>query len=574
MENPFIFNAASNLSNEMLMQMFIADHNYSRFIESKRNVFLWGERGCGKTMTLLYNRISLQEKASKNLFEGQPIAYIPVYVSCITPLTFKREYQLLENSFKAAVVSEHYISLSIALSLVDSLINIPNLKEHLSSKDLTPNFEYIFDSELPPGNDPVTRLKRFITKNFIHTQKEINRPESDGFYNDTFTFTSIVVPLIDLLKENKQLKDTHFIFMLDDAHDLNDFQKQALNSWVSYRDNSSFSFKISAAKTPAYNLATSSGGSILPGHDYVNVDIEQPFQNSDSAFGQMAIKIISKRLELAGVKVNNPHEFFPTHPDMIRDLQSAKDEAKSKAIIKYGQKNSKPINDYVYKYTRAIYFRNRSPKANRPPYSGLETIINLSSGVIRNLLEPCYIMYEDVLSGGKSEFNEITPSIQANVIGRLSDNYWQRLRDGIDSEISGHTEEHGKQIENLFHKLAELFRKRLLDEGCSEPRAISFTISAKSEATMNDLTPILTLARRSQLLYVRSGSAKDDGAKEDYYTPNKMLWPARGLDPVGQHARVSIQAKHLLNAAVNRVSIPYTPESLKNEKQVELFNHE
>ena len=387
MNNPFVFNAASTLDNELLLKMFISDHNYSRFIESKRNVFLWGERGCGKTMTLLFNKLSLQKKANELAAQGSSIEYIPVYVSCITPLTFKREHLLLEDEFKAAVISEHYFSLSIALALVESVLEVPEALKFFEEDSLSSDLEYIFDRELPNGKNPFSRLKRFLTKQFIHTQKEINKSDSNSFYDDTFTFTSIVIPLIELITETDQLKQVHFVFMMDDAHDLNIHQRRALNSWIAYRDNSSFSFKVSAAKTPDYSLTTTSGGAILPGHDYVNVDIEQPYQNNDSAFGQLARKIISKRLELIGVD-EKPEEFFPVNSSMVSDLKKSKAIALDLAHKKYRSSEKKAINDFVYKYTRAIYFRNRSSKANRPPYSGLETIIHLSSGVIRNLLEP------------------------------------------------------------------------------------------------------------------------------------------------------------------------------------------
>lgn len=558
MNNPFVFNAASNLSEELLMKMFIPDHNYSRFIESKRNVFLWGERGCGKTMTLLYNKLSLQKKANESLKKNRLAEYIPVYVSCITPLIFKREYLLLDNEFKGSVVSEHYFSLSMALALVDSLLEISEVNNIVANSEaLSDDIEYIFESELPPGSNLLLRLKRFITKQFVATQKEINRSDSNSFYDDTYTFTSMVIPLIDILREIPNLSQSHFVFMMDDAHDLNMHQRKALNSWISYRDNSSFSFKVSAAKTPEYSLATSSGGAILPGHDYVNVDIEQPYQNDDSAFGQMARKIISKRLELIGIK-SSPDDFFPLSESMQKGLEDAKKVARNLALERYSESNKKAINDYVYKYTRAIYFRSRSSKANRPPYSGLEAIIHISSGVIRNLLEPCYVMYDDMLSKSDSnEFNSISPKVQTNTIARLSDNYWSRLRDGVDSELSDCSTIEAKEVENLFNALAELFRKRLLDESCSEPRAIAFTISARTEKVMAQLEPILKIARKAQFLYVRSGSAKDNGAKEDYYIPNKMLWPSRGLDPVGQHARVSLQAGVLLDAAKKGIPIPY-----------------
>ncbi|WP_028875883.1 ATP-binding protein [Teredinibacter turnerae] len=564
MKNPFVFNAASTLDSELLLRMFISDHNYSRFIESKRNVFLWGERGCGKTMTLLYNKIALQKKANELASQDSVVEYIPVYVSCITPLTFKREHLLLEDEFKAAVISEHYFSLSIALALVESIIEIPKIVTFFDESSLGSDLEYIFDRELPSGENSLLRLKRFLTKQFILTQKEINKSDSDSFYDDTFTFTSIVIPLIELFTEAEKLKKTHFVFMMDDAHDLNIHQRSALNSWIAYRDNSTFSFKVSAAKTPEYSLSTTSGGAILPGHDYVNVDIEQPYQNNDSAFGQLARKIIAKRLELFGIQ-QSPEDFFPINSSMIKDLENSKSIALDLANNKYQPSERKSINDFVYKYTRAIYFRTRSSKANRPPYSGLETIIHLSSGVIRNLLEPCYVMFDDMVSKGSLSITGIAPAVQTDAINRLSDSYWKRLRDGIDNEIDGCTAETAKHVENLFNGLAELFRSRLLDESCSEPRAIAFTISAKSDEIMGQLLPILGVARRAQLLYVRSGSAKDQGAKEDYYIPNKMLWPSRGLDPVGQHARVSIQAGSLVDCALNKTSIPY-----KSTKEIQL----
>lgn len=557
MLNPFVFNAASTLTNEQLKSMFISDHTYSRFIESKRNVFFWGERGCGKTMMLLYNRLQLIDLANKQIASESSVSLIPVYISCITPLISKREHLLLDTKFKATVISEHYLSLTMALSLIESLLELDGISTFLDDDTLSEDFSYVFNDNLPSEGSALKRLKRFIQKKCIETQKEVNRAESDSFYDDTYNFTSIVIPLIEIFKEISCFKDTHFIFMMDDAHDLNEHQKLLLNSWIAYRDNSSFSFKVSAAKTPLYSMITGSGGTILQGHDYVSVDIEQPFQNDDSAYGKLARKIITRRLEL--IKINKtPEEFFPANQDMESDLEIAKEKARLLALDKFSESNSKAITDYVYKYTRAIYFRERSAKANRPPYSGFETIVSVSSGVIRNLLEPCFVMYDDMLSkvGDPAEIDTISSAVQTDVLLRLSTGHWKRLKDGLDNVIENCTSIDGVYVENLFNCLAELFKSRLMDKTCSEPRAIMFTISARATDIMDRLVPILNIARRAQLLYVRPGPAKDKGEIEEYYVPNKMFWPSRGLDPVGQHARVSIQARYLLDAAINKTPIP------------------
>lgn len=51
--NPFEFEAANNLKDEDIIKFYIEDHNYTRFIRSTKNIFIVGERGAGKTMTLL-----------------------------------------------------------------------------------------------------------------------------------------------------------------------------------------------------------------------------------------------------------------------------------------------------------------------------------------------------------------------------------------------------------------------------------------------------------------------------------------------------------------------------------------
>ena len=61
------------------------------------------------------------------------------------------------------------------------------------------------------------------------------------------------------------------------------------------------------------------------------------------------------------------------------------------------------------------------------------------------------------------------------------------------------------------------------------------------------------------------GPAKDGGKREVYYVPNRMLWPVYGLDPIGQHARVSLKASDVWSAA-NGKPFPYVSE--RNIKEV------
>lgn len=547
--NPFEFDGAPNLTPEQIRDWFIDDYNYARFIHSSRNVLLMGQRGSGKSMTLMYFSLPIQQARHAADDTALPLKYLGVYVPCNTPLTHKQEYLLFDDPVKPVALSEHYLVLGIALAVADAMTHISGQFSDDDLKQLACDVGDVFEVSLPPDTTAFKQLRNAITKELRHTQELINSARDGNPDFQPRTFYTLVLPLLNALRDTSLLRDTHFLLMIDDAHDLNVHQQRTLNSWLSYRDHSVFSLKVAIAKVCDYDYKTASGGTILEGHDYISIDLEQPFQNADSRFGKLARDIISRRLEIAGVNVS-PEEFFPESPEFRADLDKCNTEAEIRAREELGDPSAKAIADYRYKQGRAIYFRNRSPKANRPVYSGLDTIVHLSTGVIRNFLDPCYWMYDDILSQAKAGdlITVIPPSLQSDVILRRSDQMWERIRRGLDIEIEGCTSEQAQQIRNLFENLAKLFRDRLLNHR-SEPRVVTFTVSGRTPELDKQLRPLFLIARRAQLLYERSGTAKDDGLREDYYTPNRLLWPAIGLDPHGQHGRISLPAPAILAAA-------------------------
>ena len=263
------------------------------------------------------------------------------------------------------------------------------------------------------------------------------------------------------------------------------------------------------------------------------------------------------------------------HPAEEKGLEESKKKAHAEALEKFPQGTAKQISDYVYKYHRAIYFR-REHKANLPVYSGFKTIVYLSTGVVRNLLEPCFWMYDKAVSAGapasgdkETTLSDISPKIQNEVIMELSAKAWETIRNGLDKVVVGCGDEDAKKVNRLFEQLARLFRLRLAVRG-AEPRATSFSISGPDrEPQMAELERLIGIARKATLLYKREGSAKDSGSRVDYYVPNRILWPIRGLDPQGQHARVELPASRLLAAAREGGSLKGT--GTEQDVQGELF---
>ena len=573
--NPFEYEAANNLDDEMIADYYIDDFNYSRFIQSKRNIFLVGERGSGKTMALLFNSWRIQKLLAERRGEEPSLSTIGVYIPCNTPLTHKTEYELLKNDFLRSVLSEHFLVLSIAYGLADTLAEIPDVLEGANESLLRSEANFVLGASLPEEVSFFEAVKQFIQRELLVTQQAINSEKRETFYENTFSFASVFVPILNMCSNKiPSLKKSHFLLLLDDAHELNKYQIRALNSWIAYRDHSLFSFKAAVAKVGTQTKITSSGGSILSGHDYTEIDLEAPLQNKDTNFYRLAERLIKRRLERISISAT-PKEFFPVSATMKRDLEESEKIVRKEAIRKFGEKRAKAVRDHVYKYKRVHYFRNRPSKANRPPYSGFETLVFISTGVIRNLLEPCYWMFDSAVSRAKETkceegpktISNIPSDIQAEVIQRLSEHKWKWVRTSIAQDIEDCSTEDGQRAFRLIDTLAVYFRHRLLHYK-SEPCALSFTISKQEQDIMSDLNRLIEILRKAQLLYIRSGPAKDDGRREPYYVPNKILWPDRGLDPHGQHARASIPADVLWKAATTGKI------DLQDDKQMELWNEE
>lgn len=549
--NPFEYAGANDLPRDRVIDYYIEDFNYSRFIVSKRNVLLVGERGCGKSMTLIYNSWPLQRLKAQREDKAPDLRFIGVYVPCNTPLIHKHDHELL-NSVYASVVSEHHLVLSLVYAFAETLNDIPDLLEGVDEAPLRERIEFIFDASLPTGIPLFQAIMDFAQRENLRTQQAMNdRASLDARFDGSLSFSSAVVPLLGVATTLPRLSSSHFMFLVDDAQDLNEDQMRSLSSWIAYRDHSLFSFKVAIANLSKAKIRTASGGAILEGHDYLRLDMAQPFQNEVSDFGRLAQQLIARRLDRFEIQAS-PDEFFPMSEQLQRDLAESEAAVRRKAEEIYGD-DSRRIADYVYKYKRAHYFRNRPSKANRPEYSGFPTVVFLSTGVIRNLLSPCYWMFDKLVSlrsesSDTEPIQQIPPTIQSEIILARSQRLWDWLAEGIDQNIVGCTRDDAVHCHQLLDRLAEHFRDRLLNHK-SEPRANSFTISGPRGALMEKVLGLTEILREAQLLYVRSGVAKERGAREWYYVPNRLLWAARGLDPHGQHARVSIPAAVLWAAA-------------------------
>lgn len=569
--NPFEFEAANNLTDEEIIGFYIEDHNYTRFIRSTKNIFLVGERGSGKTMTLLYNSFNIQYLKSKQQNTKINFEKIGIHVPCNTPLFHKKEYLLLEEEHKKYIICEHYLVLTILQNFAKTLGNIEEIQKCFTSiqESEYEDLSYIW------GTDKVFRpdsffkdVRTFVKKEVRDTQQKINTYGEESFYENSYSFSSLLLPFFDFLENIDCLRNSHYLIMIDDAHDMNEYQIKTLNSWIAYRDHSTFSFKVAVAQIKELDRKTSSGGNILEGHDYLSIEMGKSMYGKNTEFYDFAKDIIEKRIIKIGLENITAEEFFPTNETFLDKMEECKNLAREEAESN-GITDPDKITEYVKKYHRAIYYRTRDPKANNPPYSGFETLVHLSTGIVRNLLDPCYWMFDKIANSDNFNIDTlraIDPAIQNSIIQKRSEDIWSTLRKGLDKIIEDCTKEQSDHIYILFNNLMVLFKKRLLAK-ISEPRAIVFSLKGRKELKKESeyIDTLLSISIKAQILYTRIGTDKTLAGKTIYYVPNRMLFPNRGLDVKGQASHVQIQIKDLYDSITEGRDLYFFDETKRNK---------
>ncbi|WP_298527534.1 hypothetical protein [uncultured Christiangramia sp.] len=567
MENPFVFDRPNNITVEEFVNFYIKDNIYTRFLESTRNIILIGVRGSGKTSTLRYYSFPVR---LANPEVDDKYSIIGIHIPSKHPLFGKREFLLYEKQHKKNVVVEHFLCINIIVQICDTL-NLTKKDLGISldnEKDIISNLNFILGSDIPESKPLFEAIKLYLNKELNASQRKLNSDDFESFIDLSFSFNNTVIPFLEQIRKIEKLEQSHFSLFFDDVQDLGDIHREIINSWIAYRDNSLFSFKIATADIKL-QYSTSTGGVILEGHDFVKIDLTRRLFSKDSEFNRFAKDVINRRLELANIN-KTVDEFLPESSNFKKGLEEGKIKARKLASEKFPSPKGTQITDYVAKYGRAIYFRDKNPKSNKPVYSGFETLVDISTGVIRNLLTPVYFMYEkQYSSNNEKKVTEITPSIQRDIILNRSEAFWEKIR-GIDSEIEDCTVELSDAINNFFNQLMIFLKKRLKDETISEPRALNFILSQESEVYKEQVDKIINSCLKSTLLYKRMVGHKSTGEQLALFVPNRLMLPSHGLDPHGQYSHFPITYKAFAEAAYLNKEIPFFADT-KSDEQLEIF---
>lgn len=570
-KNPFGVRNPEQLDHDYIARHFVDIYTDLPSISELNNTFISGARGTGKSMLLrsLEPGVQISSGKAKSLLDLSFLGiHIPLKKAEFAPPEFRKL-----KGFAAAALGEHLLSQQVAYRIVEFL---SSLGEGVS-EDSRATFiaAYIECNELSGGSFGTeiadskdvsilkvsTHITREISKIRQYYTRAVMADEPPQYEGALSGFLDYVVPLCRTLSGLPEFDSPNVFLMIDDADNLPLSMQRALNSWVSTRCTDSVCLKISTQL--GYGTYRTLDGRIIESpHDFSEVNISTLYTNDTNRYFKKVAEIATRRLKLAGIPIPL-EDFFPKDASQEIALEKIKDRIRADFengnTADYG--GATRVNDAITRFATPILMSQmtgQSRSSHTYSYAGFESLVNLSSGVIRWFLDPASRMFDDMASSQEaSGVSEITTGVQDKVIRDWSEEFVSKLAH-VDSDAAtqewtddddaslhamGHEGHQYEDLRNLLDSLGEWFRHRLLDRQHGERRVFSFVLSGKPSKRLSET---LGLAVRLGYLQLTSSAPKERvGQRLPRYILAKRLGPHYKLDISGYAAHPTVTSVHL-----------------------------
>lgn len=318
-------------------------------------------------------------------------------------------------------------------------------------------------------------------------------------------------------------------------------QQRVVNTWMANRDHSVVCFKVSAQREAFKTFRTRDGFLIEQPHDYSEVRVDELYTQSKTDYSKKVKLIAEKRLTLSVVPTKQIEKFLPVDPREAQLLAQFKDEAAAEweTVGEPGRQS-----DFVYRYATARLFQHLRATHQRKSYAGFDNIVHLSSGVVRDLLEPCYLMFDRYVSQGRdpTSIQPIPSNLQDEMLFDYSEDFVLQKYEDIRKDLPSESWSLWESLGVLVASLGQLFYERLHDPQAREARLFSFTVRGRPR---DDLAEVLRLGVRFRYFQLRTRSTKEGGGRQRWYILNRRLCPVFKLDPSGFEGRISLTVADL-----------------------------
>lgn len=594
--NPFAVVSPEEMDAEKAAQLFV--EMYSDYPQVKRpgNIIMTGARGCGKTMLI---RCCLPDvlmlKDQKRLDELEYLAFhIPVKKTslCLSELRF------LDNRHAPYLINEHFLALNV---LMYSLIDLSKIKYSVYEPEEYKAFftnTYSRYLRMSGYKEPIpvnyNSPSDFYLSLYHHAEEmqadfidyilrlNPNSEKMDPAYDlPLLSFLRFIVPVFTKLVTLSGFpQNTNIYFFIDDADNLSSTQTRILNTWIACRTQPTISLKISAQYELYKTYLTSNDILIESPHDYQSVNISLRYTtNYIGNFKDKAIEILAKRLSSAGLEPN-PEIFFPPYDVQEKGIQKEAQLIRDNYAV-HGR--AARVDDDVRRYAIPNYIKKLGgTKKSRSTfrYAGLDNMIHLSSGIIRNLLDAAASMY-DAACAEQNEGSHIcfiNTDIQNRVLRDQSDAflYTELRHSNIGSSDRGNElqpittpRNDIEKLQNLICAMGQTFHDILVSDR-SERKVFSIALSNVPD---EDIKRVLKTGVRLGYLHEATIGNKAGNGRTWLYILNRRLAPSFVLDPTGFQGYLFMTNEDLHKAMNSGKQLRAIEESFDDDiKQLSLFD--
>jgi len=462
LENPFDYLSCEQMGDSFDLIETLYSHNYPGYnqIRSRGNTILTGPRGCGKT-TILKN-LALETKLESGSIQSiDDIEFIGVYYPC-RDLYFAFHYLDENPSIRDRNLLIHYFSVSLLKELIQTIGQISaNLGIQIHNKHLK-DFEeelsqYITNYSHPPENtnllyhldSVLTQEKNRVGTALRHRPSDLEVPEK------TLPVNFLAKESRDLIQSLEWGKNIPIYFLIDDYSlpTISEGMQSTLNDLLMERWEEVF-FKIATESITALHRYNSSGKITEETREFEIVDFASHFIGEPDQRKEFVEEVINTRLEntsgidekytdLADLLGPNPYESYNELARKIRD----------------------PDHEVTY--------------------AGAETISDLFSGDLSEMLRLVRGMFEEAANGEKWENGDVDVPISQEVQDRVIREHGGRFLNKIES-----VPETGPKLRQIAEEFGKRAHRKLLDEDSKNqtgnPPAQAFRIELRDPVTFTD----------------------------------------------------------------------------------------
>ena len=626
-ENPFAVVSPEELTAEQADQLFVEMHSDYPEITRQGNTLVTGARGCGKSMLI---RCSLPDFLMvRKQIHFSELPYLSVNISIKKTNLSLTELQKLNNLHMPYLINEHFLTLNV---LMYSFLGLSKVQYEMDRYDEA-SYRAFFDktycrflklsgcrdtidadfSSPAAFFDSLYQNLFEMSCEFIQYLRDLFSEEASNYKYSLplLSFSRFIVPVFTKMISLPCFPNGKpILIFIDDADNLSPIQTEILNSWIASRTQPTISLKVFAQLGLYKTFLTSSGILVESPHDYQELNISSKYTTRfmSSDYYDKVIHVLIKRLKLAGyctnVNENNREEienflrsFFPSYRKQDEEIK--KEEQRIRDNYQKSGRGYRESDD-VRRYAIPNYIRRLAgPSKNKPSfrYAGLETIIHLSSGIIRILLDAVAKMYDVTAKRAKDysidrvRIDSIPSEIQNNVLREKADFYlFNELPKS--TELVEYNEPHKiatsenpqsatEKLANLINAMGKTFQEILLsgtdddlDSGRSERKVFSIALSNPAK-TSEEIKDVLRLGVRLGFLHETFIGNKAGDGRTYLFILNRCFAPIFTLDPSGFQGYLFMTNEDLLKAirSGKRLrAIEKEPSPMDEPQQLSLFD--